>query len=62
MVLTIEPGIYLADEGLGVRIEDDLLVTTDGAEVLSAGAPKGVEEIETLMAARGSEWDCEPLR
>jgi Xaa-Pro aminopeptidase len=49
MVLTIEPGIYLADESLGVRIEDDVLVTEDGHEVLSAGAPKGVEEIEALM-------------
>jgi Xaa-Pro aminopeptidase len=49
MVLTIEPGIYLADESLGVRIEDDVLVTEDGHEVLSAGAPKTVEEIEALM-------------
>lgn len=49
MVLTIEPGIYLAGESLGVRIEDDVLVTEDGHEVLSAGAPKGVEEIEALM-------------
>lgn len=49
MVLTVEPGIYLADESLGVRIEDDVLVTEDGHEVLSAGAPKEVEEIEALM-------------
>lgn len=46
MVLTVEPGIYLADEGLGVRIEDDVLVTEDGHEVLSAGAPKTIYEIE----------------
>jgi Xaa-Pro aminopeptidase len=50
MVLTIEPGIYLAEEGLGVRIEDDILVTETGHEVLSAGAPKSVEEIEAVMA------------
>jgi Xaa-Pro aminopeptidase len=50
MVLTVEPGIYLADEGLGVRIEDDVLVTETGHEVLSATAPKSVEEIESLMA------------
>lgn len=49
MVFTIEPGIYLPDEQLGVRIEDDVLVTPSGAEVLSAGAPRSVEEIETLM-------------
>lgn len=62
MVLTIEPGIYLADEGLGVRIEDDVLVTTDGAEVLSAGAPKTVEEIETVMAEAASTCECDPPR
>ena len=49
MVFTIEPGLYLAEENLGVRIEDDILVTETGAEVLSAGAPRTVEEIEALM-------------
>ncbi len=60
MVLTIEPGIYVAadDEqapaelrGIGVRIEDDILVTADGAEVLSAAIPKTVAEVE--RACRG---------
>src|SRR5690625_1108487 len=50
MVLTIEPGIYLPEEGFGVRIEDDFLVTEDGAELLSAGAPRQADEIEKLMA------------
>lgn len=50
MVLTVEPGIYLVDEGLGVRIEDTVLVTADGAEVLSAGVPKERAAIESLMA------------
>ncbi len=50
MVLTIEPGIYLPDEELGVRIEDDVLVTADGAVMLSDGAPRKAEEIERLMA------------
>jgi Xaa-Pro aminopeptidase len=52
MVLTIEPGIYLPDEELGVRIEDDVLVTDSGNEVLSAAAPKSVVEVESLMAER----------
>lgn len=59
MVTTIEPGIYIAPEtkdipekylGIGVRIEDDVLVTEDGHRVLSSKAPKQVEEIEELMA------------
>ena len=49
MVLTIEPGIYLPQEALGVRIEDDVLVTAAGAEWLSAKAPKTTAEIERLM-------------
>ncbi len=50
MVLTNEPGIYLPDEGLGVRIENDFLVTNDGAENLSAELVRSAEEIEALMA------------
>lgn len=55
MVLTVEPGIYIDKDsagvaqkwlGIGVRIEDDILVTPDGNEVLSKAAPKTVEEIE----------------
>ena len=52
MVLTVEPGVYIAAEGLGVRIEDDVLVTADGCRVLSAGIPRAVEEIEALCAKR----------
>ncbi|MGH7531252.1 MAG: aminopeptidase P family protein [Gemmatimonadales bacterium] len=48
-VITIEPGIYLPAEGLGVRIEDDVLVTARGGEWLSAGAPRTTEAIERLM-------------
>src|SRR5881392_623259 len=52
MVITIEPGIYLPQEALGVRIEDDVLVTATGAEWLSAKAPKTTAEIERLMGRR----------
>ncbi len=49
MVLTVEPGIYLAEESLGVRIEDDVLVTETGSRVLSSAAPRHPDEIEALM-------------
>ena len=52
MVFTVEPGVYIAAEGLGIRIEDDVLVTPEGAEVLSAGIPRTVEEVERAMAGR----------
>ncbi len=61
MVLTVEPGLYVAPDneqvakkwrGIGIRIEDDVLVTKAGCEVLSAGAPKTAHEIEALMAQR----------
>ncbi|SEL66940.1 aminopeptidase P Metallo peptidase. MEROPS family M24B [Colwellia chukchiensis] len=59
MVLTIEPGIYIAksdtsvDEkwrGIGVRIEDNILITANGYENLTVNAPKTINEIEALMA------------
>jgi Xaa-Pro aminopeptidase len=49
MVLTVEPGVYIPDEQLGVRIEDDVLITETGAVILSSGAPRRVDEIERLM-------------
>ena len=52
MAFTIEPGIYIPAESLGVRIEDDILVTATGAVVLSKGAPKTVAEIEKLMGGK----------
>ena len=48
-VFTLEPGIYLQAEKLGVRIEDDVLVTAKGGEWLSAGAPRTTEAIERVM-------------
>lgn len=49
VVLTIEPGIYIPDEGIGIRIEDVVLVTKDGPVVLSRNIPRTVEDIENTM-------------
>jgi Xaa-Pro aminopeptidase len=49
MVITIEPGIYIPEENIGVRIEDTILVTENGCRVLSGALPKEVEEIEKLV-------------
>jgi Xaa-Pro aminopeptidase len=65
MVITVEPGVYVAEDsenvpdeyrGMGIRIEDDVLVTSDGHRVLTDKAPTDIEDIEALMAkaeARG---------
>jgi Xaa-Pro aminopeptidase len=50
MVVTLEPGIYIPEENLGVRIEDDVLVTETGYALLSRRLPRTVEEIERIMA------------
>ena len=60
MVMTVEPGLYIAPDcetvdpkwrGIGIRIEDDVIVTKSGHEVMTSGVPKSVEEIEALMNA-----------
>ena len=54
MVITIEPGIYIPDENIGVRIEDDVLVTETGYRILS-DFPREIDEIEALMARRRNQ-------
>ncbi len=53
-VITIEPGIYIPEEGIGIRIEDDYWVVKDGVVCLSEDLPKQADEIEKLMQ-QGSE-------
>lgn len=52
MVVTVEPGIYIPEEKIGIRIEDLILITKDGAEVLTARLPRTVELIERLMSQK----------
>ena len=60
MVLTVEPGIYVSSDdenapqdmrGIGIRIEDDVMVTANGYEVLTAAIPKSIDEVEALTAS-----------
>jgi len=48
MVITVEPGIYIKEEGIGIRIEDDILVTASGCTNLSHMIPKEIDEIEAI--------------
>ncbi len=52
MVVTCEPGLYLTEEGIGVRLEDDILITATGHEVLSAAIPSAPADIEAAITGR----------
>ena len=52
MVVTIEPGIYLPEQRMGIRIEDDILVTAKGNENLTAMIPKTAKDVESLLGRR----------
>ena len=54
MVFAIEPGLYYPEKNTGIRIEDTVLITQDGCEVLTKDVPKEIDEIEKLMANRKS--------
>jgi Xaa-Pro aminopeptidase len=53
MVLTCEPGIYIREEGIGVRVENDILVTDRDPVDLMADIPREADEIEALMNEKG---------
>jgi len=55
MVITIEPGIYIPEENLGVRIEDDVLITATGYKQLTVRLPRSPDEIEKIMAEGKAE-------
>lgn len=61
MVITLEPGIYIPEENLGVRIEDDVLITESGAKLLTARLPRTVAEIEALMAQGRAERESQSV-
>ena len=64
MIFTIEPGLYFREDdllippeyrGIGIRVEDDVLMTEDGPEWISAGIPKQIDEVEEWMASMAAE-------
>ena len=65
VVITVEPGLYFTEDdprvpekyrGIGVRIEDDILITEGAPVNLTAELPKDIEDIERLLGRQASEW------
>ena len=54
-VVTVEPGIYIPEESLGVRIEDDVLITATGYKLLSEKLPRDPDQIEKIMTTAAAE-------
>jgi Xaa-Pro aminopeptidase len=52
MVITVEPGLYIPEESIGIRIEDMVLVTENGAKLMSSGLPREAGEIEKVLSSR----------
>jgi Xaa-Pro aminopeptidase len=62
MVVTVEPGIYIPEENLGVRIEDDILITAEGYKFLSERLPRDPDEIEKIMAEAAAQRAKDPKK
>jgi len=50
MVITVEPGVYIPEEKIGVRIEDMILITKEGSELLTRELPRNPDEVEKMMS------------
>jgi Xaa-Pro aminopeptidase len=60
MVISMEPGIYIPEENLGVRIEDDVLITRDGYQLMTARLPRSADEIEKIMSEARTTAKAQP--